>query len=100
MEVHFDHLDHGRLYARRQERAATWDVSEFYEQSSIGATWKWTATRNNLVLLLRVNAAQQDELYQTGARYGLTLREQFLAAPHFGQLNTATTLFTAIRKRA
>ena len=54
MEVHFDHLDCAHLYVRRQERAATWDVSEFYEQSSIGATWKWTATRNILVLLLRV----------------------------------------------
>ena len=54
MEVHFDRLDHAHLYARRQERAATWDVSEFYKRTSIGATWKWTATRNNLVLLLRV----------------------------------------------
>jgi len=57
VEVHFDHLDHTHLYAWRQERAATWDVSEFYKQYSFGATWKWTATRNNLVLLLRVNAA-------------------------------------------
>jgi hypothetical protein len=54
VEVHFDHLDHTRLYARRQERAATWDVSEFYEQSSIGATWKYTATRDIFVVLLRV----------------------------------------------
>jgi hypothetical protein len=54
VEVHFDHLDHAHLCARRQERAATWDGSEFYEQSSIGATWKCTATRNVFVVLLRV----------------------------------------------
>jgi hypothetical protein len=57
------------------------DVSEFYEQSSIGATWKCTATRNILVLLLRVNAAQQDQLYQAGARCGLTLGGQFGCSP-------------------
>ena len=54
MEVHFDRLDHAHLYARRQERAATWDVSDFYKQLSIGPTWKWTATRYNFVVSLRV----------------------------------------------
>src|ERR1035437_2669519 len=50
VEVHFDHLDRAHLYVRRQERAATWNVSEFYKQSSIGATWKWTTTRTSMVL--------------------------------------------------
>jgi hypothetical protein len=35
VEVHFDHLDHAHLYARRQERAATWDVSEFYKHQNL-----------------------------------------------------------------
>jgi hypothetical protein len=56
VEVHFDHLDHARLYARRQERAATWDVGDFYKEPSMGATRKSTATRDILVLLLRVAA--------------------------------------------
>src|ERR1019366_4725773 len=54
VEVHFDLLDHAHLYVRRQERATTWDVSKFYKQSPIGATWKWTATRDIFVVLLRV----------------------------------------------
>jgi hypothetical protein len=62
VEVHFDHLDHAHLYVRRQERAATWDGSDFYKQPSIGATWSWTATRNILALLLRVQAATRWQL--------------------------------------